>query len=220
MYTVLLVIIFAVSDGWNSDGKFVSAYVADAGLSALRVAPTPQSVCKRRLGIGRKVYVAQCFDTAYGRYCKVLLTRRTRGYMLARALVFRRRGEDERLLKMALRATGKDKLALLWLSKRLFSRSPLAGRINALFEEEAERLAEELNKKVRKNIKPLGDNEDVYILNSRLLDRYSRMGIFFRLDAAGQLRYAAKLERIESQRKRDGEVDFGISEATSEACLE
>lgn len=213
---LLLPAIALAKEPWNSDGSFRVYYVADRGLSALRASPTPQSQCKRRLGIGRKVYVERCFNTAYGRYCKVAVTRRTRGYVLADALINTQRGQERRLLEMALRATGKERLTLLWLSKRLF---PRTADVERLFAEEATRAASLLDKNIRKSVAlQRGVDTRAYLLNSRLLDGYSRMGIFFYLDSEGRLSYRGRLHQSVNQHTdQDETTDNYGEEAAPEA---
>lgn len=202
---ILLPAVAFAKEPWNSDKAFKVYYVADRGLSALRLLPTPESQCKRRLGIGRRVYVERCFNTAYGRYCRVAVTRRTRGYMLAEALIGTQKGEAHRLLEMALKATGKERLTLLWLSKQLFPRASTAREIERLFLEEAARTASLLDTKIRSA--GLQSNVEMrrYILNHRLLDSYSRMGVFFCLDSEGRLRYKGLCK--ESYKRQKGQKD-------------
>ncbi len=217
---LLLPAIAFAKEPWNSDGSFRVYYVVDRGLSALRALPMPQSLCKRRLGIGRKVYVERCFSTAYGRYCKVAVTRRTRGYILADALINTQRGQERRLLEMALRATGKERLTLLWLCRQLF---PKTADLDRLFAEEATKAASLLDKNIRKS-NTLQSSVDMrsYLLNSRFLDGYSRMGIFFYLDSEGRLSYRNPLQKqsINQQREHDDSPDSDGKQAAPEANLD
>lgn len=218
---ILLPAVAFAKEPWNSNGDFKVYYVADKGLSALRPAPTPESVCKRRLGVGRKVYVGRCFNTAYGRYCRVAVTRRTRGYLLAEALISTQKGAEHRLLQMALKATGKERLTLLWLSKQLFPRSGTAQEVEKLFVEEATKAASLLDRKIKRAGLQSSVETERYLLNHHLLDGYSRMGIFFRLDSEGRLRYVRlRKDGYKQQRDEYGSADSHSDEAAPEADLD
>jgi hypothetical protein len=180
-------ILAAKREPWNADGRYRRAFVVDSGLSALRRSPSPESTCLRRLRLGRSLYV---ISTHRGRdgvgYYYVAVTRRTRGYIDQAAIASpSRRGDDARLMRLIRESRGIDRIAMCRLLVTQFSNSPFCP--DALLEEglAAEEVARELSRKVTRRPPHRLDkelSEERYLLNYAGLDRYSRLGIRFRLD--------------------------------------
>jgi hypothetical protein len=182
-------------DAPAADRHFAKAFVIDERLSALREAPDLHAMVVKRLRIGRAVYIT---SATRGRpaFYRVAVTRRTRGWIHQGALMLPGRvGEDERVIEVIEQTNdGLDRLALCRLFLERFGHSRHAPRALLLVAEEAERAAASLTQHARRRLKTLGDEgagaevEDYY-LSDPGLDRYSRLHIAFRFDAA-QTRYA------------------------------
>jgi hypothetical protein len=174
---------------------FSKAVVVDERLSALRQSADIHSPVLKRLRIGRTVYITSS-KRGQPAFYRVAVTRRTRGWIHQDAVARPgRAGEDERVLRV-IEATndGLDRIALCELFLERFSPSRHSPRVLLLLAEEAERAAAALTQHARRRLKTIGEaaggpkTEDFY-LSDPGLDRYSRLRIAFRFDAA-QTRYA------------------------------
>ena len=174
---------------------FTKAFVIDERLSALRQEPDLHAPVLKRLRVGRAVYLTATRGGPPAFY-RVAVTRRTRGWIHQAAVIMPgRAGEDERFIKVIEETgDGLDRLALCRLFLECFNHSRHAPRALLLMAEEAERAAASLTQHARRRLKTLeeshpGKEAEAYYLSDPGLDRYSRLHIGFRFDAA-QSRYA------------------------------
>jgi hypothetical protein len=177
------------ADHAASRPRFIKAFVIDERLSALRKDGDLHAPVLKRLRIGRAVYVMS--KSGASGFYRVAVTRRTRGWIHQGAIALPgRTGEDERVMQVIEATTdGPDRIALCRLLLDQFSRSPLAPRTLLFIGEEAERAAASLTQHARRRLKTLDEqkntaNAEAFYLNDPGLDRYSRLGISFRFDAA------------------------------------
>lgn len=175
---------------WTARTGAQAAFVADAGLAALRTMPGPNGALKQRLRVGRRVYVLGGRRTAEGRvYVFVAVTRRTRGWIDQRALVRpRQAGDDARLLALIRAETGGyERLRLCRLFEVLFRRSPQLPAVLLLLGETADAEAPRIQRRAERRVvqRAAAGNADVkaYFEDEPALDRYNRLGVKFRYDA-------------------------------------
>ena len=173
---------------------FIKAFVIDEKLSALRQEANVHAPVLKRLRIGRAVYITSP-ASARSEYVRVAVTRRTRGWIHQSAIALPgRAGEDQRVMQVIEEiGDGLDRIALCQLFLERFSRSRLQPRALLLLGEEAGRAAAALTQHARRRLKTLDEQKsgatvEAYYLNDPGLDRYSRLRIAFRFDAA-QTRY-------------------------------
>lgn len=166
---------------------FSRAFVIDDRLSALRHEPGLQSEVIHRLRLGRPVYIITFSKPkAEPRFCRVAVTRRTRGWILESALAATGKiGEDRRIMKL-IEGTkdGVDRISLCRLLIERFSQSPLVPRALLLLGEEADRAAQALTQRARKRLADASEENwnakaRDYFLNDVGLDRYSKLHVVF-----------------------------------------
>lgn len=176
----------SAKDAAASSPIFQKAFVIDDRLSALRREPHLQAEVIRRLRLGHAVYIiGNTSRSGQQRFCRVAVTRRTRGWIHSSALaVSRRPGEDQRIMKL-IENVG-DGLDRIWLCRILierFGQSSLVPRALLLLGEEADRAAETLTQRVRKRLAEVqaqnATRPSDYYLNDAALDRYSKLRIVF-----------------------------------------
>ncbi len=199
IFLAIMLLIFSLSVveaktvPWNEDGRYRAAFVINPALAALRREPTPTSLCLRRLRIGRRLYLISAQQHAGIRYYYVALTRRTRGYIDAAAIASaKQKGDDVRLMRVINTATGIEQLQLAQLLTKEFAHSPLCAEALLVEGREAEKAAVELSQKFIRRSPAVWDAEVEmlrYWLNYSGLDRYSRLGINFRIDEENQRFY-------------------------------
>lgn len=165
---------------------YQKALVIDDRLSALRREPGLQSEVIRRLRLGRAVYVLSARSGAgQPRFCRVAVTRRTRGWIHSSALaVLGRAGEDQRIMTLVDNASdGLDRIVLCRILIERFGQSRLVPRALLLMGEAAERGAETLSQRARKRLAQVEVGNATrlcdYYLNDAGLDRYSKLRIVF-----------------------------------------
>lgn len=165
---------------------FVKAFVIDDRLSVLRREPGLQSEVIRRLRLGHQVFiVSPSPKTGQPRFCRVAVTRRTRGWIHSAALAVQSRfGEDQRILTLIENAgDGLDRIGLCRLLVERFSSSRLVARALLLMGEESDRVADTLTQRARKRLAEVhverGARLSDYYLSDPGLDRYSRLHIVF-----------------------------------------
>jgi hypothetical protein len=167
--------------------SFTRAFVVDDRLSPLRREPNPQSEIIQRLRLGRPVLITR-WSRRLGqpRYCRVAVTRRTRGWIHESALaIHSRAAEDQRIMKLIEAATESlDRIALCRLLIERFGHSKLVPRALLLTGEEAERSAKELSRRAKRRLSTTNvDNANAgardYYLNDAGLDRYSKLRVVF-----------------------------------------
>lgn len=172
---------------WNQDGKFRPAIVVDTGLSALRKSPNIASTVLRRLRTGRKIFIISTTKSQDGiKYYFIALTRRTRGFIEASAIINpSQQGEDARLMRLIENAEGTDKIILAQALLKLFPKSSFCADALLAEGETADQIAKELSRRVSKNaiakLDPELDQER-YLLNYSGLDKYNRLGINFQVE--------------------------------------
>jgi hypothetical protein len=184
----------------------VKAFVVDDRLSVVRRGADVKSQVVQRLRIGRPVYVLGSSNGAAGRpkYYRVVVTKRTRGWIHNSAVAFPgRAGEDKRLLQLAENASdGFDRIALCLLFTAAFKSSPLVPKALLVMASEAERVAPLLSQRAAKRSatsdpKTANVNSRDFYLNDVALDRFSKLGIAFDFDeAAGQYIYDGAAYRV------------------------
>lgn len=166
---------------------YLKAIVIDDRLSALRREPGLQSEVIRRLRVGHTVFIVSANSPKAGqpRFCRVAVTRRTRGWIHSSALAVQgRAGEDRRIMKLIENASdGLDRLGLCRILLERFSQSHLVPRALLLMGEEAERAAETLTQRARKRLAEVRVENATrlsdYYLNDAGLDRYSKLRVVF-----------------------------------------
>ncbi|MCS6816385.1 MAG: hypothetical protein N0A16_10605 [Blastocatellia bacterium] len=176
--------------------RALSGYVVDERFSALRREPRLNGRLIARLRVGRFVAVLNERREADGTvFHRVATTRRTRGWLHERAFVMpARRGDDQRLLELIEQAEGFRRLQLARILVAHFERSPLRPRALLILAEEAERAAQELTARLRRQWGAPDPASATlrrqWFLNDVSLDRYNRLGITFVYDeGADRLRY-------------------------------
>src|SRR6266581_7224018 len=111
---------------------YLKAFVIDDRLSALRRGPDLQSVVIRRLRLGHAVFIVGTRrpKADQPRFCRVAVTRRTRGWIHESALAVQgRAGEDRRIMKLIEGSSdGVDKITLCRVLDLRFSQSRLVAR--------------------------------------------------------------------------------------------
>jgi len=164
------------------------AYVVDGRLSVLRTSPDLAALVVRRLGAGRSVLVlARRHDRDGVLWLRVAVTRRTRGWMLDRAVATPGESDGEdRLVERLAHTKGLVRLRLARLAIDRFPRVHCPGLRAA--EAESAIVAEAATKAIRRR---LGELDDVDVTELRLLvlsdpalDAYSKLGVAFDVDAS------------------------------------
>lgn len=170
------------------------AVVVDERLAALRESPSLSANVLRRVGRGRLLSVAGARESpADGvTFYRVVLTRRTGGWMQSDALVSPARpGDDARLLRLARGSEDFDRVERARIFLETFPRSPLRPAALLLLAEAAEEAAARLTRDAARRL-DAGEMEaggaplKSYYLNFNGLDRWRRQGVVFTFDAAAK----------------------------------
>jgi len=193
--------------------RYLKAFVINDRLSALRREPSVQSEVIRRLQLGRTVFIVSTSKPKAGqpRFCRVAVTRRTRGWIHESALAVQRRpGEDQRIMNLIEGSSdGVDRITLGRIIIERFSQSLLVPRAMLLLGEEAERVAETLSQRTRRRLAEVRVADASlrdYYLSDAGLDRYSRLGIVFDFnESTGEFIYDGKAYREIVRRFPEGE---------------
>ena len=193
--------------------KYLKAFVIDDRLSALRREPGLQSEVIRRIRLGHTVFIVGTSNPKAGqpRFCRVAVTRRTRGWLHESALAVKGRvGEDQHILKLIEgNPDGVDRITLCRILDAHFSHSRLVPRAMLLLGEEAERVAETLSQRTHRRLAEV-HGADVrlrdYYLSDAGLDRYSKLGVVFDFnESTGEFVYEGKAYREIVRRFPGGE---------------
>lgn len=167
--------------------------VVDERLAVLRDAPDLTAGLVRRLGRGRLVAVTGAKESSDGvRFYRVVVTRRTAGWVQADALVvYGRAGEDERLLRLVRASSEFERVARARLFLEAFPRSTHRAAVLLLLGEAAEEAAARLTREARRRLderelSATGAPLKSFFLNYNGLDRYRRQGVVFRFDEAAK----------------------------------
>jgi len=170
-----------------------AAVVVDERLAAVRAAPDLSASLVRRLGRGRLVAVAGERRSADGvRFYRVVLSRRTGGWVQAEALVSpSRAGDDERLLRLVRASEGFERVERARIFLDAFARSPRRPAVLLLLGEAAEEAAARLTREARRRLDEremaaTGAPVRSYFLNYSGLDRFRRQEVVFTFDAAAR----------------------------------
>ena len=169
-----------------------AAVVVDERLAALRDAARPTANLIQRLSRGR--FVAVTGERASGgvKYLRVLVTRRTGGWLQAEAVVRpSRAGDDARLLRLVRGSAEFDRLARAHILLEAFPRSTLRPAALLILGDAAAEAAERLTREARRRLDPAemsagGASVASYFLNYNGLDRYRRLGVVFDFDSTSQ----------------------------------
>jgi hypothetical protein len=174
-------------------GRYVPgqrAVIIDERLSALRTRPEVKAPIIQRLRRGHVVGILGAAPNTNPRFLRVAVTRYTRGWMMAEALVRAGRAEDaERLMKLIDETTDdfvRARLARLCADEfRHTSTAPRALlALGQAAERAAERLTREAGRRAGDEDPGAGLSKRDYLLNDASLDRYNRAGITFDYDEA------------------------------------
>jgi hypothetical protein len=196
MLLPLLLALPAASSGQGrrkSPAGVRAALVVDERLSALRDAPRLDANLLQRLGRGRFVTVAGARESRGGvTFLKVLVTRRTGGWVQSDALVRPwLAGEDARLWRLVRVSEDFDRLSRARIFLDAFPRSALRPAALLDFGDAAEAAAARLSREAARRLDaremeaggaPLAS----YFLNYNGLDRLNRLGVRFVFDAASK----------------------------------
>ncbi len=161
------------------------AFVIDDRLSVLRREPGLQSEVIRRLRLSHAVYIIGTSHPQAGqpKFCRVAVTRRTRGWIHESALAVQGRiGDDQRIMTLIEASDGIDRILLCRILNERFSKSSSIPRAMLMLGEEADRAAETLSQRVRRRLAELRGAVAAardYYLSDAGLDRYSKLGIVF-----------------------------------------
>ena len=169
------------------------AIVVDERLAALREDARLTARLVQRLSRGRVVSIIGARrDRDNLNFYQVAVTRRTRGWLSADAVVSpSRAGDDEKLLRLIRGSEDFDRLARARIFLNNFGRSPLRPTVLMLFGEESEQAAAKLS---RDAVRRLDEREmaaggaplESYFLNFNELDRYNKQGITFIFERAAK----------------------------------
>ena len=165
------------------------AVVVDERLSALRDEPSLSARLLQRMSRGRMVAIMGAKPSAEGvTFYRVAVTRRTRGWLQAEAVVVpNRAGDDERLLRLIRGSEDFDRIARARIFLDTFPRSPLRPSVLMLYGEAAEEAASKLSREAARRLAERemtanGAPVVSYFMNYNGLDRYNRQGIIFVFD--------------------------------------
>ncbi len=173
------------------------AVVVDERLAALRDGPDLSANLLQRMSRGRAVAIRGVKRSPDGvTFYRVMVTRRTGGWIQSEAVVSpSRREDDARLLRLIQSSEDFDRLVRARIFLDVFPRSQLRPAVLLLLGQEAERSAVKLSRDAARRL----DEKEMaaggapvfsYFLNFNGLDRYRRQGIAFIFDrSAKQFHY-------------------------------
>jgi hypothetical protein len=159
--------------------------VVDERLAVLRDGPGFNAPLLKRLSRGRQVTLLVMKRTPDGTaFCRVAVTRRTRGWIQRDALVSNQRGDDERLLKLIVVSKDFDQIARAVIFLDVFPRSSLRPAVLLILGKAAEDAAEKLSREAKRKfdgaeLSKIGVPAVGYFMNYSGLDRYSRQNVHF-----------------------------------------
>jgi hypothetical protein len=169
------------------------AVVVDERLSAVRDAPQLSANLVQRLGRGRYVAVAGVRESKEGvTFYRVLLTRRTSGWLQSDAVVLpARAGDDARLVRLIRGSEEFGRIARARIFLDVFTRSPFRPTVLLLFGDAAAEAAEKLTRDAQRRLDARemdagGATLASYYLNFNGLDRFNRAGVRFLYDNASK----------------------------------
>lgn len=165
------------------------AVIVDERLAALRDEPELTASLLQRISRGRVVAVRGARRSPDGvTFYRVVVTRRTGGWLQAEAVVSpTRAGDDARLLRLIQSSEDFDRIVRARIFLDFFPKSTLRAAVLMLYGEEAEKAAARLSRDATRRL----DEREMtangapvfsYFLNYSGLDRYRRQGIAFLFD--------------------------------------
>lgn len=167
------------------------AVVVDERLAALRESPELSARLLQRMSRGRKVAIIGSRRAGEDvTFYRVMLTKRTGGWVQSEAVISpSRKEDDERLLRLIRGSDDFDRLARAYIFLELFPKSPLRPAVLMLYAEAAEEAASRLSHDASRRLdagemKAGGAPDYSYFLNYSGLDRYNRQGVSFIFDRA------------------------------------
>lgn len=167
------------------------AVIVDERLAALREAPELSARLLQRMSRGRKVSITGSRRSPDDiTFYRVVLTKRTGGWVQSEAVVTpSRKDDDERLLRLIRGSEDFDRLARANIFLDLFPKSSLRPVVLMLYaetaEEAASRLSHDASRRLDAHEMQAGGAPDYsYFLNYSGLDRYNRQGVSFVFDRA------------------------------------
>lgn len=169
------------------------AVVVDERLSALRDAPGLSTRLVGRLGRGRLVAVTATQRTRDGiSFHRVVVTRRTRGWVQAESVVSpSRAGDDARLLRLIRGSAEFDRINRARIFLDAYPASALRPAVLMLYGETAQEIADKLSREAARRLDERemeagGAPLHSYFLNYNGLDRYQKQGVVFTFDRAAK----------------------------------
>lgn len=169
------------------------AVVFDERLAALRARPDVKAPLTQRLRRGRRIGILATLTTRSGaKFYRVAVSRNTRGWVLADAVLRPGHANDAQRLWQLTEETSDDftKVRLARLCADEFRATKFAPKALRSLGETAERAAERLTRDAKRRV---GDEEPSaglrkrdYFLNYVGLDRYNRIGVTFDFDEAAE----------------------------------
>lgn len=166
------------------------AVVVDERLSALRTQPDVKAPLEQRLRRGRVVGILGIRKSKDGeQFLRVSVSRNTRGWVLAEAVVKSGNAADAERLANLIENTDDDfiKARLAKLCADEFRATPSAPRCLLKLGETADRAADRLTRDAKRRVgndePSAGLSKRDYFLNFAGLDRYNRIGVMFEYDA-------------------------------------
>jgi hypothetical protein len=173
------------------------AIIVDEKLAALRVEPKSSANLIRRLSRGRRVIINERRTISTGEsFCRVAVTRRTRGWVLCASLVSPIvKKDDLRLLNLIKEAQGFERMARAKIFLDQFAASPYRPEVLLLEAEAAENAAAELTREAERKFRREHTSftnapAHLYYLNYSGLDRLNRLGVKYIFDSSTkQFRY-------------------------------
>ena len=174
-----------------------AAVVVDERLAALREAPDLSARLLQRLGRGRSVAIVGTRRSRDGvSFHRVVVTRRTSGWIQAESLAATgRAGDEERLWRLVRASDEFERLARARLFLDTYQSSSLRPAVLLLFGDAAEALAAKLSREAARRLDPrelaaTGAPLHTYFMNYQGLDRLNRLGVRLTFDReAGQFHY-------------------------------
>jgi len=204
-----------VSQAPQKRALYSKAFVIDDRLSALRREPGLQAEVIRRLRLGHTVYIVATTKqkSDQPRFCRIAVTRRTRGWIHEAALAVQgRAGEDQRIMKLIENgADGIDRISLCRILIERFPQSRLLPKAFLAMGNEAERAAQTLSQRARKRVGDAGEENPNassrdYFMSDVGLDRYSKLRVVFDFnESTSEYVYDGKAYREVVRRFPDGD---------------
>lgn len=181
------------AQGKRAHGFGARAVVVDERLAVLRDEAGLDARLLRRLSRGRMVSIISTKRTPDGlTFHRVAVTRRTRGWLQAEAIVSpARRGDDERFLRLIKASKDFDRITRASIFVEMFPRSALRPEVLMLLGDAAAEAAPKLSRDARRRLdeaemKATGAPIYSYFMNYSGLDRLNRLGVKYTFDGATQ----------------------------------